>query len=90
MQTIARRAVLSFHGSVICRSCAWAALQMYRLMGCRLISLSLPRCITANGHSGVTLAAAHANLFAPMVAEGALDCALELLSAKRFDVPAAA
>jgi glycine/D-amino acid oxidase-like deaminating enzyme len=45
---------------------------------------------TANCHSGVTLAAAHANLFAPMIAAGALDPALDLFSARRFDVPAAA
>jgi glycine/D-amino acid oxidase-like deaminating enzyme len=45
---------------------------------------------TANCHSGVTLAAAHANLFAPMVVAGALEPALELFSARRFDVSAAA
>jgi hypothetical protein len=38
----------------------------------------------------VTLVAAHADLFAPMVAAGALDPALDLFSARRFDVPAAA
>jgi hydrogen cyanide synthase HcnC len=56
----------------------------------RLREPLVPRAFTANCHSGVTLAGAHANLFAPMVAAGALDPALELFSAKRFDVSAAA
>ncbi len=51
---------------------------------------TLSGAFTANCHSGVTLAAAHANLFAPMVAAGTLDPALDLFSARRFDVPAAA
>ena len=41
-------------------------------------------------HSGVTLAGAHAELLAPMIAAGALDSSLAPLSARRFDVPAAA
>ena len=49
-----------------------------------------PGAFTANCHSGVTLAGAHANLLAPMVAAGMLDPELELFSAKRFDVPSAA
>ena len=49
-----------------------------------------PGAFTANCHSGVTLAGAHANPFAPMVAAGALDTELDLFSAKRFDVSAAA
>src|SRR5271166_61982 len=50
---------------------------------------AFPWAFTTNC-SGVTLAEAHANLFAPMVAAGALDPALDLFLAKRFDVPAAA
>ena len=53
-------------------------------------SEQFPGAFTANCHSGVTLAAAHANAFAPMVAAGALDPMLTAFSAKRFDVPAAA
>jgi hydrogen cyanide synthase HcnC len=49
-----------------------------------------PGAFTANCHSDVTLAAAAANLLAPMIAEGVFDPALDLLSAKRFDVPATA
>ena len=47
-----------------------------------------PGAFTANCHSGVTLAGAHANRFAPMVADGELDPALAAFSAARFDVPA--
>ena len=53
-------------------------------------SEQFPGAFTANCHSGVTLAGAHANAFAPMVAAGALDPMLAPFSAKRFDVPAAA
>ena len=49
-----------------------------------------PGAFTANCHSGVTLAAAHANLLPPMIADGALDPELAAFSARRFDVPAAA
>lgn len=41
-------------------------------------------------HSGVTLAAIHANEVAPMIAAGALRDDLASFSARRFDVPAAA
>ena len=93
MQSIARRAVLSFpwlHDLQIVR--AWAALRVMPADGLPIYDQSerFPGAFTANCHSGVTLAAAHANLFAPMVAEGALGPELELFSAKRFDVPAAA
>ncbi len=93
MQTIARRAVLSFpwlRNLQIVR--AWAALRVMPPDGLPIYDQSahFPGAFTANCHSGVTLAAAHANLLAPMVAEGALDRALDLFSAKRFDVPAAA
>ena len=42
------------------------------------------------GMAAAALAAAHGNLFAPMVAAGRLDASLDLFSARRFDVPAAA
>ena len=93
MRTIARRAVLSFpwlRDLQIVR--AWAALRVMPPDGLPIYDQSerFSGAFTANCHSGVTLAGAHANLFAPMVAEGALDPALELFSAKRFDVSAAA
>jgi glycine/D-amino acid oxidase-like deaminating enzyme len=92
MQTIARRAVLSFpwlRDLQIVR--AWAALRVMPPDGLPIYDQSerFPGAFTANCHSGVTLAGAHANLFAPMVAAGVLDPALEPFSARRLDVPAA-
>lgn len=93
MQQIARRAVLSFPWLAelqIVR--AWAALRVMPPDGLPIYDESerFPGAFTANCHSGVTLAGAHANLFAPMVAKGALDPMLTPFSARRFDVPAAA
>jgi hydrogen cyanide synthase HcnC len=93
MQKIARRAVLSFPWLAelqIVR--AWAALRVMPPDGLPIYDESerFPGAFTANCHSGVTLAGAHARLFAPMVAAGALDPVLAPFSAKRFDVPAAA
>ena len=93
MKTIARRAVLSFpwlRELQIVR--ARAALRVMPPDGLPIYDQSerFPGAFTANCHSGVTLAGAHANAFAPMVAAGALDPALDLFSGKRFDVPAAA
>ncbi len=93
MQAIARRAVLSFPWLAelqIVR--AWAALRVMPPDGLPIYDESeqFSGAFTANCHSGVTLAAAHANLFAPMVAAGALDPVLARFSAKRFDVPEAA
>jgi glycine/D-amino acid oxidase-like deaminating enzyme len=93
MQAIARRAVLSFPWLAelqIVR--AWAALRVMPPDGLPIYDQSerFPGAFTANCHSGVTLAGAHAKLFAPMVAKGALDPVLAPFSAKRFDVPAAA
>ncbi|HJY51229.1 MAG TPA: FAD-dependent oxidoreductase [Stellaceae bacterium] len=93
MRTIARRAVLSFPWLRDLRIVrAWAALRVMPPDGLPIYDQSerFPGAFTANCHSGVTLAAAHANLYAPMVAAGALDPALDLFSARRFDVPAAA
>jgi len=93
MQKIAQRAVLSFPWLAelqIVR--AWAALRVMPPDGLPIYDESeqFPGAFTANCHSGVTLAAAHANAFAPMVATGALDPMMTPFSAKRFDVPAAA
>lgn len=93
MKTIARRAVLSFpwlRELQIVR--AWAALRVMPPDGLPIYDQSerFPGAFTANCHSGVTLAGAHANLFAPMIAAGALDSDLDLFTARRFDVPAAA
>jgi glycine/D-amino acid oxidase-like deaminating enzyme len=93
MQGIARRAVESFPFIAelqIVR--AWAALRVMPPDGKPIYDESekFPGAFTANCHSGVTLAGAHANVFAPMVAAGALDPMMMPFSAKRFDVPAAA
>ena len=93
MRNIARRAVLSFPWIAelqIVR--AWAALRVMPPDGLPIYDESeqYPGAFTANCHSGVTLAATHANVFAPMVAAGALDPMMLPFSAKRFDVPAAA
>jgi glycine/D-amino acid oxidase-like deaminating enzyme len=93
MRNIARRAVLSFPWIAelqIVR--AWAALRVMPPDGLPIYDESeeFPGAFTANCHSGVTLAGAHANAFAPMVAAGAPDPMMASFSAKRFDVPAAA
>src|SRR5229473_3260077 len=93
MQQIAPRAVLSFPWLAelqIVR--AWAALRVMPPDGLPIYDESerFPGAFTANCHSGVTLAGAHAKLLAPMVASGALDPMLAPFSARRFDVPAAA
>jgi octopine oxidase subunit B len=93
MQAIARRAVLTFpwlRNLQIVR--AWAALRVMPPDGLPIYDQSerFPGALTANCHSGVTLAGAHANLFAPMIAAGTLDQTLDPFSAKRFDVPATA
>jgi glycine/D-amino acid oxidase-like deaminating enzyme len=93
MQTIARRAVQTFPWLAelqIVR--AWSALRVMPPDGLPIYDQSerFPGAFTANCHSGVTLAGAHANVFAPMVAAGELDPMLTPFSARRFDVPAAA
>jgi glycine/D-amino acid oxidase-like deaminating enzyme len=93
MGTIARRAVETFPFIAelqIVR--AWSALRVMPPNGKPIYDESekFPGAFTANCHSGVTLAGAHANVFAPMVAAGALDPMMMPFSAKRFDVPAAA
>ena len=93
MQAMARRAVLSFPWLAelqIVR--AWAALRVMPPDGVPIYDESekFPGAFTANCHSGVTLAGAHANAFAPMVAAGALDPMLAPFSARRFAVQEAA
>ena len=97
MQKIAQRAVRSFPWIAelqIVR--AWAALRVMPPDGHPIYDESerFPGAFTANCHSGVTLAGAHARVFAPMVAAGALDPIMAPFSARRFpgtpDVPAAA
>ncbi|MBV9828813.1 MAG: FAD-binding oxidoreductase [Alphaproteobacteria bacterium] len=93
MRGIARRAVQSFPWLAelqIVR--AWSALRVMPPDGLPIYdeALSCPGAFTANCHSGVTLAGAHANVFAAMVAAGELDPMLAPFSARRFDVPAAA
>jgi glycine/D-amino acid oxidase-like deaminating enzyme len=93
IKAIARRAVLSFpwlRDLQVVR--AWAALRVMPPDGLPIYDQSerFPGAFTANCHSGVTLAGAHALLFARMVGLGALDPLLDPFSARRFDVPAAA
>jgi hydrogen cyanide synthase HcnC len=93
MRQIARRAVAAFPFLAelqIVR--AWAALRVMPPDGHPIYDESerFPGAFTANCHSGVTLAGAHANLLAPMIAAGSLDPAMAPFSARRFDVPAAA
>ncbi|WP_198377781.1 NAD(P)/FAD-dependent oxidoreductase [Neoroseomonas rubea] len=93
MAEIARRAALSFPwigDLAIVR--AWSALRVMAPDGLPIYDQSdrFPGAFTANCHSGVTLAGAHARLLAPMIAAGALDPMLDPFTARRFDVPRAA
>jgi glycine/D-amino acid oxidase-like deaminating enzyme len=93
MAQIARRAALSFPWIAklnVIR--AWSALRVMAPDGLPIYDQSdaFPGAFTANCHSGVTLAGAHARLLAPMIAAGALDPVLAPFSARRFDVPHAA
>jgi hydrogen cyanide synthase HcnC len=93
MQAIARRAVETFpYIAELQVVRAWAALRVMPPDGKPIYDESekFPGAFTANCHSGVTLAGAHANAFAPMVAAGALSPDMVPFSAKRFDVPQAA
>ncbi|HVC52447.1 MAG TPA: FAD-dependent oxidoreductase [Stellaceae bacterium] len=93
MAAMARRAVLSFSWLAELQVVrAWAALRVMPPDGVPIYDQSerFPGAFTANCHSGVTLAGAHANVFAAMVAAGALDPMMAPFSARRFDVPAAA
>jgi glycine/D-amino acid oxidase-like deaminating enzyme len=90
MKAIAQRNLLAFpwlKDLQVIR--AWAALRVMSPDGLPIYDQSerYPGAFTANCHSGVTLAAAHARALAPMIASGALDPMLAKLSAKRLDVP---
>src|SRR5581483_8823554 len=88
-----RPAVMAAMAQRAARSFPWLAeLQVMPPDGVPIYDQSeaFPGAFTANCHSGVTLAGAHALLFAPMVAAGALDPALAPFSARRFDVHDAA
>ena len=93
MRTIAQRAVRTFPWIAelnIVR--AWAALRVMSPDGKPIYDASerFPGAFLANCHSGVTLAGAHADLLAPMIARGALDPDMAPFSAERFDVQTAA
>jgi glycine/D-amino acid oxidase-like deaminating enzyme len=93
MAQIAQRAALCFPWIAelnVIR--AWSALRVMAPDGLPIYDQSerFPGAFTANCHSGVTLAGAHARLLAPMIAAGALDPVLAPFTAKRFDVPRAA
>jgi glycine/D-amino acid oxidase-like deaminating enzyme len=93
MQAIAARAVRSFPWLAELQVVrAWAALRVMPPDGLPIYdeSVKFPGAFTANCHSGVTLAGAHANVFAAMVAAGALGSEMAPFSATRFDVPQAA
>src|ERR1700722_8357191 len=93
MAAMAERAVRSFPWLAELQVVrAWAALRVMPPDGTPIYDESekFPGAFTANCHSGVTLAGAHANAFAPMVASGALAPEMAPFSAKRFDVPQAA
>jgi hydrogen cyanide synthase HcnC len=67
----------------------WAALRVMSQDGFPIYdqSAAAPGAFIATCHSGVTLAAAHERLLAPMIARGALDADMAPFSARRFDVP---
>jgi len=71
---------------------SWAALRVMTRDGFPVYdhSETAPGAFLATCHSGVTLAAAHAYLFAPHVLAGRLPDGFAVFSARRFDVPAAA
>lgn len=95
MAAIARRAVASFPWlSDLSIVRAWSALRVMAPDGLPIYDQSTryPGAFTANCHSGVTLAGAHACLLAPMIARGSLDLAMAPFSAHRFaarDAPGA-
>jgi glycine/D-amino acid oxidase-like deaminating enzyme len=70
----------------------WAALRVMTQDGFPIYeqSAEYPGAFIATCHSGVTLAANHALVLAPMLAAGRLAGELAVFSARRFDVPAVA
>ena len=71
---------------------SWAGLRVMTQDGFPIYgeSESRPGAFLATCHSGVTLAAAHALVLAPMIAAGRLAPELDVFSAGRFDVQTAA
>jgi glycine/D-amino acid oxidase-like deaminating enzyme len=71
---------------------AWAALRVMTPDGCPVYEQSpvQPGAFIANCHSGVTLAAVHAQALGPAVASGSLPPSLQQFSSRRFDVSQAA
>ena len=93
LATLAERALLTFPALRDARVVrTWAALRVMSPDGFPVYDASTrwPGAFVATCHSGVTLAAAHARLLAPSLAQGALPAAVQSFSAARFDVPAAA
>jgi glycine/D-amino acid oxidase-like deaminating enzyme len=89
--TIAQRAVRMFpliRRVNVVRT--WAALRVMTADGFPIYdqSMECPGAFIATCHSGVTLAANHALVLAPMLAAGKLEHELDVFSARRFDVPA--
>ena len=71
----------------------WAALRVMTRDGFPIYdrSVACPGAFVATCHSGVTLAANHALVLAPLIAEGRLPSeTFDVFSSRRFDVPAAA
>ncbi len=93
VHTLAERAVKTFpflrHARIV-RS--WGALRVMSSDGLPVYeqSAQFPGAFVCTCHSGVTLAAAHANHYARYVVEGALPPELARFSTRRFDVQAAA
>jgi glycine/D-amino acid oxidase-like deaminating enzyme len=88
MRTMADRAVRAFPWIAdlnIVR--AWTALRVLPPDGFPIYQQSrrYPGAYIASCHSGVSLAGAHAQLLAPMIAAGNLETELALFSADRFE-----
>jgi glycine/D-amino acid oxidase-like deaminating enzyme len=93
LAAMARRAISMFPllgGLNIVRS--WGALRVMSPDGFPIYDQSetAPGAFIVTCHSGVTLAAAHSDVLAPMIARGALDTSVAAFSARRFDVPSSA
>jgi len=69
----------------------WSALRVMSADGWPIYQQSetMPGAFVATCHSGVTLAAAHASVLAPMIARGRLDDVLAPFATRRFHVQAA-
>ncbi|WP_191084194.1 NAD(P)/FAD-dependent oxidoreductase [Roseococcus microcysteis] len=93
LAAMARRAARMFPvlgGLNIVRS--WGALRVMSKDGFPVYdeSATAPGAFLVTCHSGVTLAAAHSEVLAPMIAGGGLEDSVAAFSARRFDVPSAA